>query len=507
MRLGAGPLTLVAAGELSMPEERLGAFVEVPADVCLLAYARAAQSVEDLDVAVYSEEGTPIAIDEASDVHPTVLLCPPHPDRVYVTARAPVGEGLVAVAAQLVPKQHAVLVARALGARGSLAEGPRPAEAVMGLDDVVRTHQTELGGTWELFRKTLVSADTRAPTFVAFPLEADQCTDAVVVPGEGVAMLDVEALDGDGRVLARARDGTGARALTVCSPLAIVGTLAIRPHVGRGPVAVVLSRARGEVARDLSAHPEVAWAAPSQPLEATRSARNGDLAKRGYDAPTATVNGALALGKRVTVPLDLRSLGGAQCARIDVVAGAPLALVEGAIWDDAGALVASGEGAASVALFACVKGGARLDLETRGRPGPFSVLVRPERWKDPAFSSFPLAASRMLARAATGPTTLHEGKESPARTTTLDAAHLSSWSETIPAAKCLRIAAGAQGDGAGLSVRIFDATSSSELDRSEAPHAVSVRACAPPDASRAVKIELRASSGKLDVVIATRTSS
>jgi hypothetical protein len=164
MRLGAGPIAMVASGELAMPEERLGAFVEVPVDACLLAYARGAASVEDLDVSVYSEEGTPVALDEASDVHPTVLLCPPHPDRVYVSARAPAGDGLVALAAQLVPRDHAALVARALGARGAVGEGPRPADSVTGLDDVVRTHQTELGGTWELFRKTLVSADTRAPT-------------------------------------------------------------------------------------------------------------------------------------------------------------------------------------------------------------------------------------------------------------------------------------------------------------------------------------------------------
>src|SRR5689334_16030977 len=49
-KLGAGPLSIVVSGPLN-EGERLGAFVEIPPDVCLLAYARAAPSVEDIDLA------------------------------------------------------------------------------------------------------------------------------------------------------------------------------------------------------------------------------------------------------------------------------------------------------------------------------------------------------------------------------------------------------------------------------------------------------------------------
>lgn len=503
-RVGAGELSIVASGE-ALEMEWMGGFVEVPSDACLLGYARASPSIEDVDVAVYADDGTQLAADEARDVHPTVLVCPPHPDRVYVAAHVIEGEGLVAAGAQLVPRDRAVVVGRALGARGTFAEGPRPAEAWPGLEDRVREHRLALGGTWEEFKRVLLSVDPREPTAVALPIEADQCVDAVILPGEGVAMLDVEALDGAGRVVARAREGAGERALTVCSSFAMDGSLAIRPHVGRGLAAVVLARARGETARDLTEQPEVAWAAATKPLDAAKTERNELLAKSGYEAPVAATAGTLSLGRRVSVPLDLKPLGGA-CARVDVVAGAPLAFVSARAWDDSGALVGSSDSGSSLALFVCARGAARLDLETRGRPGPFAVTVRAERWKDPAFAARPLAAARMLSRAAIGPQMLIDGRESPVRAAILDASHATIWQTTIGAGKCVRATVGAQGDGAGVELRAFDASDGAEIDRSEAAAAAGVRACASPEAPRAVRFEVRASAGKLDAIIGERTS-
>jgi hypothetical protein len=63
---------------------------------------------------------------------------------------------------------------------------------------------------------------------------------------------------------------------------------------------------------------------------------------------------------------------------------------------------------------------------------------------------------------------------------------------------------GAEGEGTGLELRAFDATTGDELDRSHAERAVSVRACAPEKSVPDVRIELRATSAKLDVVIGER---
>jgi hypothetical protein len=501
-RLGAGVPSLVTSAE-AVENEWIGGFVDVPRDECVLGYARGSSSIGDVDVAIYSEEGSQLAVDEGRDVHPTVLLCSPHPERVYVAAHIVEGEGLVVVGAQLVPKERALIVGRALGARGAFGEGPGPADGWPGLEDAVRVHRMALGGSWEEFKRVALSVDARVPTYVSLPIDADHCVDAVIVPSDEIALLDVEAVDGEGRVVARAREGMGARTLTLCSPLAMPGTLSVRPHVGRGRAAVVLARARGEVARDLSDRPEVAWVAATQPIDASKTARNTLLAKSGYDGPLTSTAGTLALGRRVSVPLDFKALAGA-CARVDVVAGAPLALVDARIWDDAGALLAAGEASSSLALFACTRGGGRLELESRGRPGPFVVTMRPERWRDATFAAHPLAASRMLARAATGPEMLFDGKEAQVRDQPLDASRLVSWTETVGQGKCLRVTIGAQGEGSGVELRVFDAADGSEVDRSESAHAASVRACAPADAARGVRFEARASAGHMDAVIGER---
>jgi hypothetical protein len=503
-RLGAGPASLVQSAQ-ALDNEWVGGFVDLPREDCLLGYARGSPSVDDIDVAIYSEEGTSLAVDEGRDVHPTVLLCPPHPDRVYVAAHVVEGEGLVAVGAQLVPKERATIVARSLGARGITVTGPRPADAWPGLDDALRAHRIELGGVWEEFRRVALSVDARVPTYAPLPVDAEQCVDVVIVPDEDVALLDVEAVDGEGRTVARAKEGTGARSLTVCSPIAMAGSLSVRPHLGRGLAAIVLARAAGAVAHDLSTRPDVAWVAPIQPLQTATGERNALLAKRGYEAPAATTSGTLSLGHRVSVPVDLKGLAG-PCARIDVVAGAPLALVDVRVWDDAGVLLASGEASSSLALFACARERARVEIEARGRPGPFAVTVRSERWNDAAFAAHPLAASRMLARAAVGPDMLLDGKPGPARELSLDATRTVAFTEPIPPGRCLRVIAGAQGDGAGIEIRAFEGADG-EIDRSEAAHAASVRACAPSDSARSVRFEMRASAGHMDAVVGERVSS
>ncbi len=495
-QLGAGPLAIVASSPMS-EGERVGAFVEVPKDACLLAYARSSASLEDIDLAAFAEEGNPIAVDEGPDPKPTVLICPPHPDRVYVAAHAAAGEGLCVIAAQLVPHDRAEAVGRAVNAHGAAPKSP---ETWPGLDDHVRTHRTAIGGTWEEQRRVAVAVDSRAPSSIALNIEDGGCVDAIVVPDDDVAVLDVDVLDGQGRLVARAKDTTAVRSVTVCSQIAVAGSLQVRPHIGRGLVAVVVAKAKGDSAREMLTRPDVAWVASGQSLEAARAFRERGLAKAGYGGAVSTRNGQLQLGRRVTMPVDL---GGGPCARIDVVAGAPLALVEGSIWDDSGSLLASGEGADGAVLFACGKGKARVDLGTRGRPGPFAMLVRPERWKDPAFSAHPLAASRMLARSSSSASAAHEGKAGAVRHATLEAAKRYAYDANIAPGQCLHLAVGVEGEGTGLEVRMFDAATGDELDRSHGQLSAGVRACA-GSAARSVRIEARATAGKLDAVIGER---
>lgn len=495
-RYGAGPLAIVASGPMA-EGERVGAFVEVPKDVCLLAYARSSASLEDIDLAAFAEEGNPIAVDEGPDPKPTILVCPPHPERVYVAAHAAAGEGLCVIAAQLVPRERADAVGRAVNAHGATPKSP---ESWPGLDDHVRAHRAAIGGTWEEQHRVAVAVDARAPSSVALSIDEGGCADVVVVPDDDVAVVDVDAFDADGRLVARARDSVAVRSITVCSQAAVAGSLQVRPHVGRGLVAVVIAKAKGDSAREMLTRPDVAWVASGQPLDAARAARERVLGKAGYGAATTTHAGQLQLGRRATVPV---TLAGAPCARVDVVAGAPLALVEAAIWDDGGALLASGDGADGAVLFACRKGKARIDLGTRGRPGPFSVLVRPERWSDAAFAAHPLAASRMLARSSGPASGAHAGKAGVVRHAVLEPARRYVHDANIPAGQCVAVAVGVEGEGTGLELRAFDAVTGDELDRAHGQDAAAVRACAGP-AARSIRVEARATAGKLDAVLGER---
>lgn len=505
-KLGAGAASIVASGEAT-EGERMGAFVDVAEGACLLAYARASTSLDDIDVAAFAEEGNPIASDEGPDAHPAVVVCPQHAARIYLVVHAASGEGLMALAAQEVPRDRVADVAKAFEARGGGAPGARAADSWPGLEDHIRVHRDAIGGHWEEVRRVAVTLDARAPTLVGFSIEAGQCVDVIVVPDEDIALVEVEAQDGDGRLVARSRDAGRDRSLTVCSPLTFDGSFVLRPHVGNGLAAVVLARAAADHVQNTNNHAQIAWVSASGPLEANKAARDVDLVKNGYAAATSSSTGILAVGRRSTVTLDLapkNAKTAAPCSRVDVVGGEPLALVDAEIWDTAGALVTRGQGSASATVFSCAKPKAELELEARGRPGPYAVVARPERWQDALFAKSPIAAARMLSAAASGESAHIEGSAVAVKTFTVDATHRAVFDETVKSGQCLDVAIGAEGDGTSIEARVVDTTSQEELDRDSGSLGARVRACAGPGQPRGVRIELRA-QGKLDLIVGERT--
>lgn len=491
LALGAGPPSIVASGQLSAGE-RIGAFVEVPVDGCLLAYARASTSLEDIDVAVFAEEGNPVAVDEGPDSHPTVLLCPPHPSRVYAAVHAASGEGLVALSAQIVPRDRAAEVGKALRAHGARGEMPS-AEAWPGLADHVVKHRASLGGTWEEQRRVAVAIDERAPTSIAMPIDAGECIDGLVIASEDASLLDAEVTDDATRVIARANGVGKDLSLVVCSETALNASLVIRPHVGAGVAAVVLSRAPLATGADLTSATHLAWVPSRASLQDARTRLDAELVRAGYAQPTSVTNVTTVLGRRATVSLDPAE----PCRRIDVVGGAPVAWVRASVWDDKGTSFGESVGSSQLVLFACGKGKLGVDVDVRGRGGPVAIVSRKERWQSPSFAAFPLAASRMLLRASQ--TGASDGPVGTVRQFAIDASRRESWESTIAVNTCLLTTAGSEGDGTGLTMEAIDATTGDIIDRGAGAHATGVRACA-RGAPRRVRYEVRASAGKLDTV-------
>src|SRR5581483_7712807 len=122
-------------------------------------------------------------------------------------------------------------------------------------------------------------------------------------------------------------------------------------------------------------------------------------ARSGYGAAVWNGTGNAAMGKRTAIAADAAT----PCSRIDILGGAPLALVDVRAWDDSAALVGTTEGANSAVLFSCGKKKLHFEVEARGRPGPFAIEIRKEPWDHPSFQTAPLAASRMLTRFVDGP--------------------------------------------------------------------------------------------------------
>jgi hypothetical protein len=493
--LGAGPLAVVAGGQV---EEggRLGAFVDADQDSCVLFYARASTSVDDLDAAAFSDDGNPIAVDEGPDPRPTLLLCPPHPRRLYLSIHVAQGEGFAALGAQLVPKERAAFVARGTGARGVLGGAPRRPEAWPGLDDRVRAHRALVSNLFEEVRRVAVPLDANAPSRVALPEESEGCVDALVVPDDDVALVDVEAIDDGGRIVARAPESTESeRSLTVCSPFALPLSLSLRPHVGRGLAAVVLFRAKGEVVKG-----EPLWQRNNVTIDKAKSQKNELLKRAGYAPAPKELSGVLRTGQRARIPLTLPESG---CSRVDVVFGAPLSLVDATLTDSQGEVLGQSGGASGITTFACANKSADLWLEARGTGGPYAVLVRKEKTDAAELSQEPIASARAFGRMAHG---LEVGAGPvQVRALPLAASKISRFELPLNPGECARVAAGIRGDAFGIELHLTDAQDGTELDRAEGEASAMVMGCA--DKRRTLSFEATVAVGKANAVVMTQTFS
>jgi hypothetical protein len=375
-------------------------------------------------------------------------------------------------------------------------------DAWPGLDAAIRTRLEDLGGQWQEVRRAVVPLDARVPTYESVLVEAGSCVDAVVVPDDDVAGLDLEWLDASGRSVARSRDGSGARALTVCSANEQGTSLIIRPHTGRGFSALGLHRAASDAFRQIAEHSDLVWLTSREDVTAAAHALDGVLSRHDYPPASRLGGGNAALGRHAIVSFETNPPDD-SCQRIDVVAGKPLSLVDASLWSDAGVLLAAAEAPSSAVLFACAHAPARLEVVAKGDPGPFVVVARLNPWKDRALRSHPRAAARMLAEIGVGLERLLVGKEKWVKSLSLDAQRRATFVELVPAGKCERIAVGTEGPGTGVDLAALD-EDGVEVDRAEGARSARVVVCAAADKDRQFRIEARASAGSVDAVAGAR---
>lgn len=493
---GAGALKVLGA-DMASEGDRVGAFVEVPAGECMLALARVSPTIGDVDLFAFEDDGSAFSTDEAAEARATILVCPPHPRRLYVVARVMAGAGAVSVGVQSVPSGAADAVARAVGARGRAGEESGRLESWPGLEAKLRAHRDALGARWDDVRRIALPVSSRAASRIGVTLDGGRCIDVFVSPSDEVASLEVVAEDDTGRIVARAREKNQDRSLVLCSAISVDLSIALRARGTQGLVAVVVGRSAPGVAPELVGAVPIERVTETRELTEVRASYGRALAGRGYGVPRVST-AAARLGSRTTLPIELP----AGCARVDVLAGRPLAGVLAELWNEGNALIGHVQGGAAATLFTCGPGGAaRLDVEALARPGPFAVEIRKELAAPPALVAHPIAATRLLGRmSAAGPIDI--AAAASAQPVLLDAGRLKILPLPIPAGTCVEVIAALDAEGAGIDLRLLD-TSTGESSLARARHVVSDRRCAGTTAMPA-SIELRLTAGRGEALVVTR---
>ncbi len=493
---GAGPATVLASGA-GAPGDSIGGRLALAAADCAVFLARGSRSIEDLDLFVYGDDGTLLGGDETASENASAVVCPPHPERIYAFARVAAGRGVLALSAQLVAPENADRVARAVGAAGKLHEQAL-AGGWPGLEEALAEHRRLLGGTWKDSRRVAVPLDPRVPTRTSAAVEPGECIDALVVPSDAVAFVELTALDDAGRIVGRAPSEERLPSLRACSSAHAELTLELRPHAGRGLAAVVLSSTSD--AKPLEALPgTVVLDVPDdEPRAAAMLART--LTKAGYAAAASVARGTTGVGRRISTAVDLPD----GCSRLDVEATQPSRGVDAWLWDANGVLIAHDDGGARATLFACGREPhARLDVEAVAHPGPFAVELRATPGASAALAQRPLAAGRLLSRLSEAGRIGTPRDLAPPRVVSLAPTRLVTDDAKVPAGQCIDIAL-ALGSGAeGAELRLVDAETNDELALTRGTYSALAEACA-LDRPRplVVRIELRAAAGTGDGLLA-----
>lgn len=490
----------VVAVEAGTPGDRIEGMVSVPEKSCVALIARGTSSIEDIDLFVYSDDGTSYGSDEAPDKRPTLMVCPKGATRLYLVARVAQGHGLVAIGAQRVDAKDAERVAQAIGARNR--QGAASAEAWPGLEESVSRHRERVGGSWEDLRRVALPVDARVASNLTSIVPAEQCLDLLVLPAEEVSHLDVLAKDTQGRIVGRARAAGRERSLIVCSAREARVTFEVRPHAGRGLAVIVVSKSAKGTERDIDA-PSLRFdlTPPVSVVEGRRQLAQR-LESAGYGAGKVVAKGELKVGRRESYHIKLA--GG--CSRLDVWGTEPMRGVEAWLWDAEGRLLAADRDGARATLFVCAPAGTvRLDAEALVRPGQFEVELRRERETPKLLEQHPLAASRLLSRMLDRGVIRNAHQVGAPRNFDLSPDRLSRMDVLVPVGRCVDVTLALGRGASGAETRLIDQQTGEEIAMVRGPSSSSARACAlDRPTTLNVVAEFRVTAGRGTGLVATR---
>lgn len=490
--------------EAGIAGDRISTLLEVPQDLCAVVIARGSTTVEDLDLLAYGEDGTPLGSDEATDREPSLLICPPHPGRIFLAARIAQGHGIVAVGSEPVPPALAGKAAERYHVKPRDPGDQARLKAWPGIDELVARERERVGGKFQDLRRVAVVLDASVPTTLPATIDAGRCVHGLFVPSDDVAHLDVAALDDRGRILGRAA-GTGRqRALLVCSPVTTEISFEIRPHSGRGLAVAALSRTVPGTESELEGEVIRREVYPTGNLQTELAELAKRLEKLSYK-PSRPLAAKLELqvGRRSSTKLNLSD----GCTRIDIIGGTPLRGVEARLWSDTGQLRSEGSGGSALTLFGCGAGKLRLDTSAQLAPGPASVVLSREADAPAELGRAPLAGGRLVSRMFGRGVLKRADAIGKVTELSLSATQLTNVPVMVPLDRCVDVNVGIEGPAGGVELRAVDSDSGLELDSAVGEGAASSRLCAfgrGALGSLNVRVELRTTSATAKALVATR---
>jgi hypothetical protein len=332
-------------------------------------------------------------------------------------------------------------------------------------------------------------------------VDEDRCLDVLVVPSTEVSHLDVAALDEMGHIIGRAAAAGRDRALVVCSPQKAPLTIEVRPHVGRGVAAIVLSRTPDGGSRDIDVRSLAFDLSPTGELSDTREKNSTQLDALGYQKAKLIGEGALQVGRRTSLSLDLP----AGCARIDALAGRPVRGLEAWLWNADGALLARERGSGRATVFACTPGGkARLDVEALTLPGKYAVELRVEREVASLLLQHPLAASRLIARMQSRGVARSARQAGTPTAIALDTTKLERRQVLVPVGRCVDLSLALGPGASGAELRVVDSKNAEQLQLARGAHSTSTRVCALGRGELRATAEMQVAVGSTTALFATR---
>ena len=497
----ASEIVVVDAG---VAGDRVSALVDVPESSCAVFIARGTDTIEDLDLLAYGEDGAVLGMDEGNDSTPALLVCPPHPARIFLAARIAAGHGLVAIGVERLPAADAERAAATYHARHRTGEADARLSSWPGLAERVAEHRRRLGGSWADLRRVALPLDARIATRLSATIAQSRCVHALVLASAEVSHLELSALDENGHILGRATALGRDRSMVVCSVLESVVTFELRPQSGRGVAVLVLSQSDS----DASA-PEDALRIdryPSGTLDDARQRNAARLDGLGYAAAQVVKNGQLQAGHTDRTSFVLPK----GCSRLDILAAEPIRDLSARLWGADDSLLAGDDDATHRVLFACSSGGpVRLDVESLSRAGAYGIELRVEPETAPSLQGSPLAASRLLgymtehgliaSASQAGKVTRHD----------LTPEHLATEPFLVPLGRCIDVTLALGAHGTGAEVRLVDSESGALLAFGRGTSVAGARVCAVgPEAGGTIhaRAELRVRAGQSEGLSTMRLS-